>query len=449
MEMPTATGLRPVSQMTTPGADDIIRIQGGRPLSGAVRLSGSKNGALPLLAATLLIDGETVLHNVPAIEDVFTMLDLLRALGLDAALEPDGTARIRNDGPATHVAPADLVHKMRASFWVAGPLLSRLRRAEVALPGGCDLGSRPVDFHLRGFRALGAEISLRDGTMSAQASRLSGAVIRQDGVLRSVGATMNVIMAACLAEGTTVIENASCEPEVSDLCRFLTGAGARIEGVGADRLRIDGVARLRGLEHPVLSDRIEAGTLLIAAAVTGGEAALRPIAPDALGAALDALEQAGVEVRRAPDEVSVRARGRPRAVDLATAPFPGFPTDLQPPATALLCLADGTSVVEETIYDGRLGHAAELCKMGARIEATDRRAVIHGVERLRGAVVHAHNIRAGAAVVLAALAAEGESRVLGRHVIDRGYEGFEAKLAALGAQIEVIPNGAGEGSCSD
>jgi UDP-N-acetylglucosamine 1-carboxyvinyltransferase len=432
--------------MTT--SDDIIRIQGGRPLRGAVELSGSKNGALPLLAATILVEGETILRNVPAIEDVFTMLDLLRALGLQAELAADGTARIVNHGPATHVAPPELVHKMRASFWVAGPLLSRLRQAEVALPGGCNLGSRPVDFHLRGFEALGAEVSLRDGLMSARAPRLSGAVIRQDGALRSVGATMNIAMAACLAEGTTIIENASREPEVVDLCRFLTKAGARITGVGADALRIDGVARLDGVEHPVLSDRIEAGTLLMAAAITGGEATLGRIAPEDLGAALDALARAGLEVRRGAGEVAVRAGGRARAVNIATAPFPGFPTDLQPPMTALLCLAEGTSVVEETIYDGRLGHAEELRKMGAEIEATSRRAVIRGVERLRGATLHAHNIRAGAAVVLAALAAEGESRVLGRHVIDRGYQRFEEKLAGLGACIEIIPNGERGTPCS-
>jgi UDP-N-acetylglucosamine 1-carboxyvinyltransferase len=445
---------------------DSILVTGGARLEGRVTLDGSKNGSLPLLAAALLTDDECIIHNVPLIEDVHTMIELLRALGARAALGDDGVARIASEGRLTCEAPLEIVRRMRASFWVAGPLLARLRQALVPLPGGCDLGSRPVNFHLEAFSRLGADITVEHGYMKARADALRGATIYQDARVRSMGATMNTVMAATRADGTTLIHDASCEPEVVDLCRFINCMGGRIAGAGTTTLRIDGVARLHGCEFRASCDRIEAGTLLLAGAISRGDVTVGPLDPDQLQCFLDTLTAAGAQVSiqdsavaaapgggpqvgaasrggagettDAPPERDMRVvcAGRPRAVDIVTGPHPSFHTDLQPQMVALLCLAQGTSVVQERVYGGRLVHADELRRMGAEIKVVDQTAIVTGVERLTGAVVQAHNIRAGAALVLAGLAAEGVTEIAGRHHIDRGYANLEGKLVALGARIQ-------------
>jgi UDP-N-acetylglucosamine 1-carboxyvinyltransferase len=412
---------------------DIIRIIGGRRLEGTVAVSGSKNGVLPMLAATLLADGESVLQGVPAIADVDTMSDLLRAFGL--AVSREGLTVTVSGRPQHAVAPLDLVHRMRASFYVSGPLLARLGRAEVPLPGGCALGSRPVDYVVRGFESLGARATVEHGYVCLAAPKLSGATVYLDARYRSPGATFNLTMAAVLAEGTTVIENACAEPEVVRFCEFLKAMGARIEGAGASQLRIEGVSALHGAEARVPPDRLEAGTFLLAGAVTGGDVTVQPIPPSDLAFFLDKLAEAGLEIRREPESIRLIAPGRPRAIDVVTGPFPLFPTDLQPPTMSLMCIAEGTSLMQETIYDGRLTHADELRRMGAQIRLVDQSAVVTGVDRLTGAAVSAQNIRAGAAMVLAGLAADGETEITGRRLIARGYENLEVKLAALGADI--------------
>jgi len=415
---------------------DSIRITGGSRLEGRVTLDGSKNGSLPLLAATLLMDGACTIENVPLIEDVFTMIQLLRSLGVSAELDDEGIAHIENRGALKAEAPLDVVRKMRASFWVAGPLLARLHRAEVPLPGGCDLGSRPVNFHLEAFERLGARVAIEHGYMKASGDRLTGATIYQDARVRSMGATMNAIMAASLADGVTTIHNASCEPEVADLCRFINAMGGRIEGAGTTTVRVEGVENLRGSDFRVSCDRIEAGTLLLAGAITRGDVTVGPLDPEQLQCFVDKLAATGAGVTIEGETIRAACPQRPRAVDIVTGPHPSFHTDLQPQTVALLCLAEGTSVVHETMYDGRLASVDELSRMGAEIKVVDQTAIISGVERLTGAVVQAQNIRAGAALVLAGLAAEGVTEVVGRHFIDRGYANLERKLAALGAQIE-------------
>ena len=415
---------------------DSIRITGGSRLEGRVTLDGSKNGSLPLLAATLLMEGACTIENVPLIEDVFTMIQLLRSLGVSAELDEAGVARIENRGALQAEAPLEVVRKMRASFWVAGPLLARLHRAEVPLPGGCDLGSRPVNFHLEAFERLGARVAVEHGYMKASGDRLTGATIYQDARVRSMGATMNAIMAASLADGVTTIHNASCEPEVADLCRFINAMGGRIEGAGTTTVRVEGVENLRGSDFRVSCDRIEAGTLLLAGAITRGDVTVGPLDPEQLQCFVDKLAATGTGVTIEGETIRAVCPQRPRAVDIVTGPHPSFHTDLQPQTVALLCLAEGTSVVHETMYDGRLASVDELSRMGAEIKVVDQTAIITGVERLSGAVVQAQNIRAGAALVLAGLAAEGVTEVVGRHFIDRGYANLERKLAALGANIE-------------
>ena len=418
---------------------DSIYITGGARLEGRVGLDGSKNGSLPLLAATLLTDDECVIGNLPLIEDVFTMIELLRALGKRAAVDENGVARI-SGGSLSPEAPLALVRRMRASFWVAGPLLAKLHEAMVPLPGGCDLGSRPVNFHLEAFERLGAHIAVEHGYMKAQAPSLRGATIYQDARVRSMGATMNTVMAASLADGVTVIQNASCEPEVVDLCRFINAMSGRIEGAGTTTLRVDGVKRLHGCQFHASCDRIEAGTLLLAGAISRGDVTVGPLDAEQLQCFLDKLTATGAQVMIDSESIRVMSAGRPRAVDILTGPHPSFHTDLQPQTVALLCLAEGTSVVQETMYDSRLPYVDELRRMGAEIKVVDQTAIITGVERLTGAVVQALNIRAGAALVLAGLAAEGVTEVTGRHFIDRGYANLEGKLAALGAKIEANNN---------
>jgi len=421
---------------------DGLIITGGQPLRGTVRLSGSKNGALPVLAATLLMDGEVVLYNVPLIEDVYTMVELLRSLGLRAEVKPSGVVIIRGNGPQTAVAPVELVQRMRASFYLAGPLLARLGHAEVPLPGGCKIGTRPIDYVIRGLGVLGVEAKVEHGYVRASTGRLRGATVYLDGRYRSPGATFNITMAASLAEGATVIENASGDPEVVNFCEFLNAMGASISGAGSNRLTIEGVRSLAGCSHRMVADRIEAATYLMAAAITGGDVTVEEITPGSVDFVLATLRQAGMEIDTTDRSIRLRARQRPRAVKVATGPYPLFPTDLQPPMVVVMTVADGISTMQETIYDGRLSYVDELRRMGAEIQVLDQVAVITGVERLTGAKMSARDMRAGAALTLAALAAEGDSEITGRRFILRGYERFDQKLGALGARIATVKGNA-------
>ncbi len=418
------------------------RIAGGRPLRGKVRLSGSKNGSLPVLAATLLLEGETVVQNVPRIADVHTMVALMRSVGLAVEEGADGSVRVVNTGTTTHSPPAELVRKMRASHYLLGPLLIRLGRAELAIPGGCDLGNRPVTHILAVLEALGAQVSMGADHIQLQAEALHGTTVTLDERHRNPGATFTALMAAALAGGETVIEDASYEPDVVCFCNFLNEAGAHIRGIGGPKLTVQGVSGLHGTTHRVNSDRLEAGTFICAAAATRGEVMLENITRSELGATADKLEEAGVHLVAQGHGLVAGCPGRPRGVDIVTDPFPFFSTDLQPLAAAVLATAEGNSTIQETVFDRRLQYAEQLVKMGADIELRDsRHAIIRGVERLTSATVEAGNIRDGAAVVTAALSAEGESLVLGRRYVSRGYEDFEGKLRALGADMAA----AGEG----
>jgi len=415
--------------------EDAWRVGGGRPLAGRVRPAGSKNGALPTLAAALLLDGETVLHNVPRITDVATMLELLRRLGLAVEQRSGGSVRILNDGIASHRPPADLVSRMRASHHLLGPLVLRLGRAEMPLPGGCRIGARPVTHFLAVLEALGARTTSGAGQIALEASGLNGAAVVLDPRHRNPGATFTGLMAASLAKGTTVIENASFEPDVVRFCEFLNAAGARIEGIGRPTLTVRGVTQLHGTTHRVNSDRLEAGTFLCAAAATGGEVRVEDIAREDLGDAAGKLEEAGVELS-VREGITARCPRRLCGVEVVTDPFPSFPTDLQPPLGAVLAGAEGTSKIRETVFDDRLQYVGQLVKMGADITLVDsRQAVVRGVPRLHAAEVEAHNMRDGAALVIAALSADGESVVAGRSFVGRGYEDFESKLRSLGADI--------------
>lgn len=407
-------------------------IEGGRALRGDVRVSAAKNAALPLMAATLLTEQAVVLEGVPGLADVTTMIRILTGLGAHVAREPEGL-RIRTPALVSVEAPYELVSQMRASVLVLGPLVARAGRARVALPGGDAIGARPIDLHLRGLERLGAEIRLEGGYVEARAARLKGARIVLD--LVTVTGTENLLMAATLAEGTTVIENAAREPEVPDLARLLTAMGARISGAGTQRIVVEGVPALGGARHRIIPDRIEAGTFLVAGAITRGDVTVRPVVPDHLAAVLETLEATGARLEVGPDWVRVRADGRPRATDLVTEPFPGFPTDMQAQMMALLGLADGSSVVTETIFENRFLHAAELRRLGASVEIEGRRAIVRGVARYRGAPVMATDIRASASLVLAGLAASGVTEVSQVHHLDRGYETMELKLQQLGARI--------------
>jgi UDP-N-acetylglucosamine 1-carboxyvinyltransferase len=412
------------------------RITGGRPLHGTVRPAGSKNGALPVLAATLLLDGETVLHNVPRIADVATMIHLLQALGLSVEAEGQNAVRIANSGITTHHPPDELVRKMRASHYLLGPLALRLGRAELGLPGGCDLGSRPVTHIVSVLEALGAEVTVDARAIRLRCKRLRASAVTLDPRHRNPGATFTALMAASLADGETVIENASYEPDVVHFCEFLNAAGACIGGIGRPRLTVAGVARLEGASHRLNSDRLEAGTLVCAAAATRGEVRIEDTTPEELGQTADKLQEAGAELSVEAGRLVAGCPRRPRGIDIVTDPFPAFSTDLQPPVAAVLATAEGTSTIHETVFDRRLQYAEELAKMGADMEVRDsRHAVIRGVERLAGATVEAGNIREGAALVIAALSADGESIVSGRRFVERGYEDFEGKLRALGAEM--------------
>jgi UDP-N-acetylglucosamine 1-carboxyvinyltransferase len=410
-----------------------LEIDGGVPLGGSVRVSAAKNAALPALAASLLTAEPVRLTNVPDLVDVRTMVRLVETLGATIRRERGElaaqVARVTND-----VAPYDLVSTMRASVLVLGPLVARHGSARVALPGGCAIGVRPIDQHLKGLARLGAEIAIENGYVVARASRLKAARIATD--LVTVTGTENLMMAAALAEGTTVIENAAREPEVVDLATLLTAMGARIRGAGTPRVEIEGVSELAGTSHRIIPDRIEAGTLIVAGAITGGDVTVTDLVPDHLSALMAKLDECGVALEVGPTSVRVRGPGRPRAADVTTSPFPGFPTDMQAQVMTLLGLADGQSRVTETIFENRFMHVAELARMGARIETDGAIAVIRGVSRYQGAPVMASDLRASAALVLAGLAAHGRTTVSRVYHLDRGYERLETKLTALGARIE-------------
>lgn len=408
-------------------------VQGGKPLQGSIPACGAKNAALPIIAATLLAQGEVHLERVPDISDVWVMSDILRGLGVKVEFEGKGRMLLDTSKVTTTTAPDELVRKMNASFDVAGPLLAVYGEAKVSLPGGCRLGPRPVDLHLEGFKKLGAEILSEGGYAHVVASGLKGAHIRFPKV--SVGATKNCLMAATMAEGMSLLENCAREPEIGDLADFLVKMGARIEGIGTSRLRVTGVPRLRPANHQIVADRIETGTYLIGAAITGGDVTLTECVPEHVAALLDHLREAGQEVTVGDRWVRVQGKAPISALDVSTAPYPGFPTDLHPQLVAMLCLGDGTSTLKENIFSGRFMYVMELVRLGAKVKAEDRHVVIKGVSKLSGAPVDAPDIRAGGGLVLAALAAEGETVISGVEFVDRGYQDLEQRLSALGADI--------------
>ncbi|HEV8227418.1 MAG TPA: UDP-N-acetylglucosamine 1-carboxyvinyltransferase [Methylomirabilota bacterium] len=409
-------------------------IDGGVRLTGEVRVSAAKNAALPAMAASLLTAEAVILENVPGLADVVTMRKLLETLGAETSVEPEGLARFTVARLASNEAPYELVSTMRASVVVLGPLLARSGVARVALPGGCAIGVRPIDQHLKGLAKLGADISIQNGYVEARSSRLKGARITTD--LVTVTGTENLMMAAALAEGVTVLENAAREPEVADLARLLTAMGARIEGAGTEHIEIEGVAELGGARHRIIPDRIEAGTLLAGAAITGGDVTITGAAPRHMTATLAKLEECGVAVSVDGDRVRCVGPARPQAADIITSPFPGFPTDMQAQMMALLGLADGSSKITETIFENRFMHVAELCRLGASIETDGSIAVVRGVGAYQGAPVMATDLRASASLVLAGLAARGRTEIARVYHLDRGYEGLEKKLQSLGARIE-------------
>lgn len=415
---------------------DKIVITGGRKLKGEVRISGSKNSALPIMAATLLSEEESVLENVPDLRDIQTMLRLLRSLGARAQFEK-GTVTIKPGRNLNPIAPYKLVSTMRASVCVLGPLLARMGHAEVSIPGGCVIGPRPIDLHLKGLQALGAKMEIQHGYVHARVKRkLKGSEIFLGGAFgSSVLATGNVMMAACLAQGRSIIENAACEPEVVDLANFLKKMGARITGEGSPRIHVEGVKKLHGTKFPVIPDRIEAGTFIFAAAVTGGDVAIKNLEPSHQNAVMDKLGQAGVRLERGKNTLRVRRKGRLKPVDVTTLPYPGFPTDLQAQMMALMSVTPGISVITEKIYPDRFMHVSELNRMGSRIMLEGPSAIVHGVKQLSGAPVMASDLRASAALVIAGLVAEGTTEVHRVYHLDRGYEKIEEKFSALGASI--------------
>ncbi|SRR5579862_1125296 len=416
---------------------DKILVHGGPRLSGSVRISGSKNSALPILAATLLTREQCVIHHVPDLSDVHYMLQILTHLGAEVE-RASGTVTVQA-GKITTNAPYDIVRKMRASVCVLGPLLSRAKEATVSLPGGCVIGDRPIDLHLKGFESLGASYRVEAGNVKVFASRLNGAVCNLRGKFGStVLGTDNVMMAAVLAEGTTVIEGAAAEPEVVDLANFLNAMGAKVEGAGTRRIIVEGVAELHGAEHAVIPDRIEAGTFLVAAAISGDQVTLQRVAPSHLQSVIDALRKAGFLIHTTETSLTLHGNGASKSLELATEPYPGFPTDMQAQMCALFSRTDGISVITENVFPQRFMHVSELKRMGAAIQLEGATAVIQGVERLSGAPVMASDLRASAALVLAGLQADGVTEVNRVYHIDRGYEQIDEKLNALGAQIERV-----------
>ncbi len=418
---------------------DKLILRGGVPLEGRVRISGAKNAGLPILAATLLAEGVVRVGNIPHLHDITTTMELLGRMGVELVVGEDMTIEVDSGTIRDLFAPYELVKTMRASILVLGPMLARFGRAEVSLPGGCAIGTRPVNLHLEGLTKMGAEVRVEKGYIHARAERLHGAHLFMD--LVTVTGTENLMMAATLARGTTVIENAAKEPEVVDLANCLNRMGARVQGAGTDTITVEGVERLTGTDYRVLPDRIETGTFLVAAAITGGHVQVVDTCPEMLDAVLEKLVEAGAHITTGEDWIELDMQGsRPRAVSLRTAPYPAFPTDMQAQFTALNSVAEGTGIISETVFENRFMHVSELQRMGADIRLEGNTAVTTGRERLTGAPVMATDLRASASLVLAGLVAEGETVVDRIYHIDRGYECIEEKLAQLGARIQRVPH---------
>jgi len=418
---------------------DKLIITGGTPLQGEIRISGAKNAALPMLCATLLADGPMTVGNVPHLQDVTTTMELLGTMGVTLVIDEKLAIETDVSTIKRFSAPYELVKTMRASILVLGPMLARFGEAEVSLPGGCAIGARPVNLHIQGLQAMGADITVENGYIKARAKRLKGATLVLDMV--TVTGTENLMMAATLAEGTTLLENAAREPEVVDLANCLNQMGAKITGAGTSAITIEGVERLNGIRYNVLPDRIETGTYLVAAAITGGKIKLKDTRPEILDAVLAKLREAGAEIETGKDWISLDMHGRrPKAVDIHTAPYPAFPTDMQAQFTALNAIAEGTSIITETVFENRFMHMQELERMGADVRVEGNTAIISGREGLTAAPVMATDLRASASLVLAGLVAEGDTEVNRIYHIDRGYERIEEKLHQLGASIRRVPN---------
>lgn len=418
---------------------DKLVIKGGAPLRGEISISGAKNAALPILAATLLTDEPMLIGNIPHLHDITTTMELLGRMGSELVIDERMNIEVNNRNITSLYAPYELVKTMRASILALGPLLSRYGKAEVSLPGGCSIGQRPVNVHLEGLVAMGAELEVKNGYIRARARRLKGARIHLD--LVTVTGTENLMMAATLADGLTVIENAAQEPEVTDLANCLNSMGARIKGAGTSRIEVEGVSRLHGVRYEVLPDRIEIGTYLVAAAMTGGSIKLKNAREPLLSSVLQKLREAGCETVVDNGAISLKEqRARPKAVDIDTAPFPGFPTDMQAQFTAMNCIAEGRGAIVENIFENRFMHVRELQRMGADLSLQGNRVVVNGVDKLKGAEVTAKDLRASASLILAGLAAEGETLIKQVHHIDRGYETIEEKLTQLGADIKRLPS---------
>ena len=418
---------------------DKLQIQGGVPLSGEIRISGAKNATLPILAGCLLADGPVTVGNVPHLQDVTTMIELLGRMGVSVTIDEKMRIEVDASTIREHFAPYQLVKTMRASILVLGPLVARYGQADVSLPGGCAIGARPVNIHVAGLQAMGADIHIENGYIKARAGRLKGAKLVLETV--TVTGTENLMMAAVLAEGETILENAAREPEVVDLANFLIALGAKISGAGTDRIVIQGVERLHGGSYDVLPDRIETGTYLVAGAITGGKVRVKNTNPEHVDAVLGKLREAGATVSTGDTWIEVDMRGRrPKAVDIRTAPYPAFPTDMQAQFAALNTVADGVGTIIETIFENRFMHMLEMRRMGAEIRLEGNTAIIKGVERMTGAPIMATDLRASACLVLAGLVADGDTLVDRVYHIDRGYENIEEKLGGLGAQIRRLPS---------
>ena len=411
-----------------------LLITGRRPLVGEVNISGSKNSSVAIIPAALLGEGTTVLENVPAIRDVQVFAQIIRALGADVSME-QGVMTISPNGFSTYVTDYELVRKLRASYYLMGVLLAKFGRAEVGLPGGCDIGPRPIDQHLKGFQALGADVVVEGGIVRLKADHLRGAPVYLD--MPSVGATINIMLAASMAEGTTTIENAAKEPHVVDLANFLNAMGASVHGAGTDVIRVRGTKELRGTGHSIIPDDMESATYMMMAAATGGDIEIKGVITKHLEPIVAKLKEADAHIEQNGDFIEVSGPERPKSVNVRTMPYPGFPTDAQQPLTAVLARATGVSIVHESMYDNRLGHINELVKMGAKARVQGRTAIIEGVEKLTGAPVTVSDLRAGASLVIAGLSAEGTTEIHGLEIIERGYDSIIDKLRSLGAEVEV------------
>lgn len=414
-------------------------ISGGKPLTGKVTIGGAKNAAVAVLPAALLANSPCVIHNLPYIDDVIYLADILKEIGAKVSLNRKGEAKIDGSTVTQHRASYDMVKQMRASYYLLGVLLGKFGKVEIPLPGGCEIGARPIDQHIKGFEALGAKVVIEHGVVKASAAKLKGTEVYLDVV--SVGATINIMFAAVKAEGSTTIVNAAKEPHVVDVANFLNAMGANVKGAGTDTIRIKGVKQLYGCEYTIIPDQIEAGTFMISAAATAGDVVVADVIPKHLESITAKLLEMGIEVIEGDDYVRVRGTQRPRKVNIKTLPYPGFPTDLQQPISVLCCTAKGTSIVHESLFDHRFRHVEELRRMGANIKVEDRTAIFEGVESLTGAPVTATDLRAGAALIIAGLSARGVTEIDNIHFIDRGYERIEEKMAGLGADIKRLKDG--------